>query len=163
MAEKETSELVIARTFNVPRDILWKYWTEPEYMKRWWGPKDYTTPTVEIDFRLGGKYLSAMRSPEGKDTWSTGVYEEIVPPEKIVVTDSFADENGNVVSAEYYGMQGDFPLTARISVTFEDEAGKTRMTLRHIGLPEGEMREQTAAGWNEMFDKLDVEFMKRAA
>ena len=95
-----------------------------------------------------------MRSPEGKDYWSTGVYREIVPLQRIVCTDSFADEQGNVVPATYYGMSPDFPLEMLVTVTFEDQAGKTRMTLKHTGLPTGDMREETGAGWNQSFDKL---------
>jgi uncharacterized protein YndB with AHSA1/START domain len=95
-----------------------------------------------------------MRSPEGKDYWSTGVYREIVPLERIVCTDCFADEAGNVVPATYYGMSADFPLEMLVTVTFEDQGGKTKMTLKHSGLPAGDMSEETGAGWNQSFDKL---------
>jgi uncharacterized protein YndB with AHSA1/START domain len=95
-----------------------------------------------------------MRSPDGKDYWSTGVFREIVPPERIVCTDSFADERGNVVPATHYGMTGDFPLEMLVTVTFEEIEGKTKMTLRHVGLPAGTMSDMTNAGWNESFDKL---------
>jgi uncharacterized protein YndB with AHSA1/START domain len=74
--------------------------------------------------------------------------------ERIVLTDSFADEQGNVVPASYYGMGEDFPQELEVTVTLEEVGDKTRMTLRHAGMPEGEMREQTRAGWNESFDKL---------
>ncbi|MHB8845862.1 MAG: SRPBCC family protein [Nitrospirota bacterium] len=148
-------ELVMKREFNAPREEVWKAWTDPEIMKRWWGPKGFTAPVIKIDLRVGGTYLGCMRSPEGKDTWSTGVYQEIVPLEKIVTTDSFADEKGNVVPASRYGMAGDFPLELLITVTFEDVGRRTGMTLRHAGIPAGEMRKMTEAGWNESFDKLD--------
>jgi uncharacterized protein YndB with AHSA1/START domain len=95
-----------------------------------------------------------MRSPEGQDIWGIGVYREIVPLERIVCTDSFADEKGNVVPATHYGMSDDIPHEMLITVTFEDLAGKTRMTLRHEGLPAGEMSDGANAGWNESFDKL---------
>lgn len=95
-----------------------------------------------------------MRSPEGQDYWGTGVYREIVPPERIVCTDSFADENGNPVPASHYGMGGDWPSELLVTVTFEEHEGKTKFTLRHGGIPAGEMRELTSAGWNESFDKL---------
>jgi uncharacterized protein YndB with AHSA1/START domain len=94
-----------------------------------------------------------MKSPDGQEFFSTGVYREIVPPERLVYTDSFADEQGNVVPASHYGMS-DFPLEAEVTVTFEEDKGKTKMTLIQKGLPEGEMREQTEAGWKESFDKL---------
>src|SRR5207249_10001297 len=68
---------------------------DPERAKRWWGPEGFTAPFIKIDLRVGGKYLFCMRSPDGKDYWSTGVYREIVPLQRIVSTDSFADEKGD--------------------------------------------------------------------
>jgi uncharacterized protein YndB with AHSA1/START domain len=95
-----------------------------------------------------------MRGPDGKDYWSTGVYREIVPHERLVVTDSFADEKGNVVPASHYGMTGEWPLEMLVTVTFEDIGGRTKMILRHQGIPSGMMRELTETGWSESFDKL---------
>jgi len=156
-AESKEQALVIERIFDAPRELVWKAWTDPVQLKRWWGPKIFTSPAAEIDFRVGGKYLFAMRSPEfneGQSIWSTGVYREIVPLERIVCTDCFADENGNVVPASHYGMTEDFPLEMLVTVTFEEIDGKTRMTLRHEGLPAGEMIQGAEVGWNESFDKL---------
>jgi uncharacterized protein YndB with AHSA1/START domain len=151
---KNTKDLLITRVFDAPRDILWKAWTDPGRSKSWWGPKGFTCPVCEIDLRVGGKYLNSMRSPEGQDFWSTGVYREIVPRERLVMTDSFADEKGNVVPATHYGMGPDLPLEMEIEVTFEEKQGRTTLSLRHIGIPDGKMREMTEAGWNESFDKL---------
>ncbi|MGH2403541.1 MAG: SRPBCC domain-containing protein [bacterium] len=150
--------LVITRVFGAPRELVWKAWTEPERIARWWGPKDFTAPAIKTDFRVGGRYHYCMHGPAGspfdKDLWSTGVYEEIVPLQRIVATDSFADEQGNVVPASYYGMPGDLPMEFRITVTFEDDDGKTKLTLRHEGLPAGAMADGASAGWNESLDKL---------
>ena len=107
-----------------------------------------------MDFRIGGKYFSCMRSPEGKDFYSTGKYRDIAKLQRIVVTDSFADEKGNVVPATHYGMQDDFPLETQITVTFAGQNGKTRMTLHHEGLPPGEMTDMCREGWSQSFDKL---------
>jgi uncharacterized protein YndB with AHSA1/START domain len=151
------SALVIQRVFDAPRELVWKAWTEPEHMKRWWGPKGFDAPAAEIDFRVGGKYLLAMRSPEfqgGRVFWSTGTYREIVPFERIVCTDSFADENGNVVPASYYGMEADMPLEMLITVTLEEHEGKTKMTLRHEGIPAGPERDGANEGWSQSLDKL---------
>ena len=128
---------------------------------KWWGPKGFTTPVCKIDFRVGGVFLNCMRSPDGKDYWSTGVYREIVPLERVVCTDSFADEKGNVVPATHYGMGADVPLEMLVTVTFEDLGGKTRMTLRHEGLPAGEMSDGAGQGWGESFDKL-AEYLAKA-
>ncbi len=147
-------ELTITRIFDAPRELVWKAWTEPERLMRWWGPKAFTAPSCTIDFRVGGVYLNCMRSPDGKDYWSTGVYREIVPMERIVYTDSFADEKGNVVPATHYGMSADTPLEMLVTVTFEEEKGKTKMTLRHVGFPPGTESDMASAGWNQSFDKL---------
>jgi len=96
-----------------------------------------------------------MRDKNGNDVYSTGAYEQIVPHSRIVFTDSFSDENGNIVSASEYGFEDvTFPLMLRVTVTFEEIDGKTNMTLRHEGMPAGEMSGMTTKGWNQSFDKL---------
>lgn len=149
--------LIIERIFNAPRQLVWRAWTEPEQLMRWHGPKDYTAPACKIDFRGGGTCLTCMRCPEGQDYWSIGTYQEIVPLERIVCSDSFADPEGNVVPASYYGM-GEFPLVLTETVTFEDLGDKTRLTLTHTGFPAGDITTYAAAGWNESFDKLAATF-----
>lgn len=153
-ARHDERELVITRILAAPRELVWKAWTEPERLIRWWGPKDFTAPYCKIDLRVGGAYLFCMRAPDGKDYWSTGRYRDLVAPGRLVCTDSFADADGKVVPASYYGMGDDWPKELLIMVTFEAEANGTRLTLRHVGIPTGEMRELCATGWNESFDKL---------
>lgn len=152
--EQAKGVLVITRVFDAPRELVWKAWTDLEHFRRWWGPKGFTTPFCKIDLRVGGTYRNCMRSPEGKDYWSTGVYRQIVPLERIVCTDSFADEKGNVVPATDYGTSADFPREMLITVTFEEQEGKTKFTLAHASLPPGKDFEDCRAGWNESFDKL---------
>jgi len=155
-ANAKEGTLVIERIFDAPRELVWKAWSDPEQAKRWWGPRTFTAPAAEIDFRVGGKYLFAMQSPEfnnGEPIWSTGVYREIVPYERIVCTDCFADETGKVAPATHYGMTEDFPLEMLVTVEFEDIDGKTKMTLRHEGLPASD-KQGAGVGWNESFDKL---------
>lgn len=149
----EQRDLIITRTFDAPRDLVWKAWTDPEHVMRWWGPQYFTSPVCKIDLRVGGKYLFCMRAPDGQDYYSTGVYQEIVPPERIVYTDNFADADGNVIPASTYGMSDEYGETL-VTVTFEDAGGKTRMTLRHEGIPAGDMAENTEAGWSTSLDKL---------
>jgi uncharacterized protein YndB with AHSA1/START domain len=147
-------DLVITRVFDAPRELVWRAWTEPEHLMQWWGPRGFTSPECKIDLRVGGKYLACMRSVDGQEFWSTGVYSEIVPPERLVFSDSFADKDGYVVPASHYGFGDDFPLELQITVTLEETDGKTKMTLRHAGFPAGQMREMAGPGWNESFDKL---------
>jgi uncharacterized protein YndB with AHSA1/START domain len=152
--EEDKGSFIITWIFDAPCERLWQQWTDAEQFGCWWGPKDFTAPYTQIDLRIGGKYLYCMRGPDGKDYWGTGVFKEITEPSRNVYTDSFADEHGNVVPATYYGMDGNFPLEMEVEVTMEDIGGKTRMSLRHSGLPKGEMLEQTKEGWNQSFDKL---------
>jgi len=151
---KTNGEIAITRYFNASRELVWKVWNEPEHIKRWWGPKDYVAPYCDIDFRVGGVYLFCMRSPEGRDFWSTGIFREIVAPSRIVCTDCFADERGNIVPASYYGMRADFPMEMLWTITFEEFKGKTKLTLQHSGLPSGELSDLTGEGWNQSLDKF---------
>jgi uncharacterized protein YndB with AHSA1/START domain len=160
VAEAGTKDLVIVRTFDAPRELVWKAWTDAEQLARWWGPENFTTPTCRIDLRIGGKFLYCMRSPDGHDYWATGEYKEIDNPQRLVYSDSFADKDGNVVSAAHYGMAGKWPDELLVTITFEESQGKTTMTLAHSGMPVGEVVEQTQASWNQSFDKL-AEILKR--
>ena len=156
------AELVIERTFDAPREKMWQAWTDGEKQRSWWGPKTYTAPSVTIDLRVGGKYLGVMRSPEGRDYWSTGVYRKIEPMSYLEMTDSFADEKGNVVSVAYYGMESDYPMELLVQVTFEDVGRQTHMKLKHIGFPAGELLEQCKIAWGESFDKL-ADILKKSS
>ncbi len=150
-------DVIIARFFDAPRELVWKAWTDPKKFALWWGPKAFTTPQVYIDFRTGGRYLYCMRGPGldrvTRDFWNTGIYKEILPMERIVTSDSFSDEKGNVVPASYYGLPGDWPLELTVEIAFEARGSKTLVTLRHTGIPD-EMIEPCEEGWNESFDKL---------
>jgi uncharacterized protein YndB with AHSA1/START domain len=153
-----SKELIITRVFDAPRELVWKAWTDPEHVKRWWGPQYFTAPHITIDFRVGGRFVYCMRGagPDGgvKNFWNTGEHVEIVPMEKIVTTMSFADEHGNPVPASYYHMSGEWPAAVTVTVTFEDATGgKTKVTVREIGIP-GEMGEFARLGWEQQLDKF---------
>lgn len=154
-ADPYAKPLVIVRELDAPKDLVWKAWTDPEMLKKWWGPKGFTCPTAKVDFRVGGKYLLCMKSADGNEMWTTGTFKEIIPGSKFVTTDSFADKDGNVVPSTHYGMEG-FPLELKWTVSFEVAGGKTRMTLVHEGMPGGFLSDMTHSGWSESFDKLEV-------
>jgi uncharacterized protein YndB with AHSA1/START domain len=87
MAENTVSEIeqmVVTRIFDAPRELVWKAWTDPKYIMQWWGPKGFTAPVCEMDFRVGGKLLCCMKAPDGQEFWNAVEYHEIVPYEKIV-------------------------------------------------------------------------------
>jgi uncharacterized protein YndB with AHSA1/START domain len=146
--------ITITRIFDAPREKIWAQWTEPMQYKCWWGPKDFTSPYANLEVRRGGKFLVSMQAPDGKQFWDTGKYEEVIENQRLVYTDTFADEKGNVVPASYYGMGSDKPLDMEVEVTLEDIGGKTRMILEQCGLPEGDLLDNARQGWNQSLDKL---------
>ncbi len=160
VAKAGESEIVITRVFDAPRDLVFKAWTEPERLMRWWGPKGFTTPFCRVDLRPGGVFHYCMRSPEGRDFWGRGVYVEVVQPERIVYIDSFADEEGNPVEPTRYGMSPAHPRETLVTVTFTEHEGKTMVTLQHAipaSVPE---RSGAQQGWTEMLDRLAKELAK---
>jgi len=98
-----------------------------------------------------------MMDDKGNKIWATGVYKEIIPFEKIVFTDCFADEKSNVISSEVYGMKG-VPMEMLVTVLIKEVNGKTEMTIIHKGLPEGELSKGANIGWNTSIDKMEESF-----
>ena len=139
------NEVVIHRVFDLPITKVWKAFTEPEQFKKWWGPNGFTCPSSKMDAKVGGKYLNCMRGPDGKEYWSTGVVKEFVPEKKLVITDSFSDEHGNITSASELGMPGDWPRELLITINLEEADSATKLRLIHKGIPD-EMREECIKG-----------------
>lgn len=152
-SKNSLNEVVVTRIFDAPCKLVWKAWTEPEHFKKWWGPKNCISPECEIDLKVGGKYLFCMQMNNGRIYWTTGIYKEIISNKKLVFSHSFADENGNVVPAAYYGFEGNYELEMEITVTLQEVNGKTKMILRQIGMPDSHTQPMIT-GWNESFDKL---------
>ena len=152
---RELKDVIITRTLDADRATVWRTWTDPELVKQWWGPNDYSCPIAKSDFRVGGSYLYSMKTPEGQLTWSGGTFQEISKPNKIVATDSFMDESGNIVSPEIYGMPPYHPTILTLTVTFDDLGDQTRLSLHHSSFPE-ELIEPCTQGWNESLDKFEA-------
>lgn len=152
--ESTDRELVITRIFDAPRALVFKAWTEPAHLMRWWAPQGCTTPFCKVDLRPGGKFLYCMRLPEGRDIWGMGVYREIIVPSLLIYTDSFADAQGNPVPPAHYGMSAGHPAESLVTVTFEEHEGKTRLTLRHAIPVSVAERKGTEQGWSEMLERL---------
>lgn len=118
----EATDLVLERILDAPRDLVWKAWTGPEHLKRWWAPKPYETPECEIDLRPGGIFYTRVTGPDGFDARGTGCFLEVVEGEKIIWTSALLP---GYRPAETPEDCGGFPFTA--IVTLEDAGdGKTR-------------------------------------
>jgi uncharacterized protein YndB with AHSA1/START domain len=151
----EPERMVVTRIFDAPCELVWKAWTNPQYAKQWWGPKSFTTPSYEMDFRVGGKFLFCMRSPDGQDFWTGGEYHEIVPHEKIVLSLYPTDPQGNKVDPAQYGIEHEAIEGARDMVLFEDLGdGRTKVTLIGNETMETAKESGQVEGWNEILDKF---------
>ena len=135
---RHAGEMILTRVFDAPRELVWKLWTEPEHICKWWGPKGFTLPGCEMDFRTGGAYRFVMRAPDGRDNPFHGVYRDIVRNERIVFT------------AILDNLPGPELLT---TVTFVDEGGKTKLTVRQT-TPPGEAGRGQNQGWSETLARL---------
>ena len=124
------TEFVISRVLDAPRDLVWKCFTEPERMRAWWGPKGFKVLAANMDFRPGGTYHYGMQAPDGSAMWGKFIYREIVPPERIVLVNSFSDEAGGITR---HPMAPTWPLRMLSTFTFEELPGsKTRFTVRWL-------------------------------
>lgn len=149
MSTQETARnLVLTRTFNAPRSLVFKAWTDPERLVQWWGPEGFTNPRCEADARPGGAIRIDMRGPDGTVYPMTGTFQEIVEPERIVFTSGALD------------MAGELLFEILTTVTFEEQGQDTRLTL------EARVVSFTAAGthnldgmeigWTQSLERLDV-------
>src|SRR5437016_13016740 len=116
----EKERMVITRVFDAPRALVWKAWTDPQYVMQWWGPKDFTAPGCKIDFRVGGKFLCCMRAPAGQEGGNAGEHHEIVLHEKIVSSMYFSDSEGNQVEPAEYGSDHAAMHDVYVAITHDD-------------------------------------------
>jgi uncharacterized protein YndB with AHSA1/START domain len=156
----QSADFVISRVFDAPRDLVWKALTEPERMKQWWGPKGFTAIVSDMDFRVGGTYHYALKSPAGESMWGRMRYREIAPPERIVFINSFSDEAGGVTR---HPLAPTWPLEMLSIFTFEEMPdGKTRFTVRWSPYNATEEEQKTfdaghdsmRGGWGGTLDQL---------
>ena len=154
--------LTFERIFNAPLEKAWQTWTEPELMKKWWGPRSWYSDSITTDFTVEGKYLMNMKGKMAPDmpemeTWSGGQFKEIIPMKKIVLVDHFADSKGNIVHASKFGLPESFPMESTVEITFEDLGNnQTKLTVHYessAGI-EGKMLENMNMGWNQTLDKF---------
>ena len=155
-AMSEAGAQTFSRSFDAPRALVWKAWTTPEYVMKWWGPKGFTSPVCRIDLRVGGRFLYSMSTPDGHVGYNGGEFREIVPLEKIVWLWYFADADGNRVNPATYGFPDDDREGNIDVILFEDYGnGQTKLTYtRNDPTATEEEQEGAAAGYGEIFDKL---------
>lgn len=83
------TDIVMTRAFDAPRGMVFDAWTKPELLSRWYGARGWDLTVCEVDLRVGGAWRFVWRGPDGSDMGAGGVYREIVPPGRLVYTESF--------------------------------------------------------------------------
>ncbi|PJZ49978.1 SRPBCC family protein [Leptospira saintgironsiae] len=150
--QPEFKEMILTRTLNAPRDLVWKAWTDPNMVSQWWGPHGFTAPLCQLDLRPGGEILIHMKDPDGGINPMNGTYKEIVALEKIVFSSYIAFEmDGKKPAAEI-----------QITILFADKGSQTELQVRALPIkvdpelyPAVEGMEE---GWTQTLDKLTAIF-----
>jgi uncharacterized protein YndB with AHSA1/START domain len=152
----------IARVFAAPRPLVWKAWTDPALLVRWFGPKGCTATILTMDLRPGVYQHARMEMSGGLVIWGKYVYREVEEPARLVWEHSFADEYGTVAPSPFGGA---WPLRLLSTVTFEDLGGReTKVTVTWVPLDATEEESKAFAdntasmtgGWSGSFDQLDA-------
>ncbi len=162
-----TPEFKATRTFDAPREAVWKAWTDPKAFSQWFGPKGYGTAKVKtMELRPGGMLHSCLTTPDGKDMWAKFVYREVVLPSRLSWEHSFSDANAGITR---HPLQAQWPLKLLTTVVLEDVGGKTKLTLTWV--PLDATAEETKAfadnltsmeqGWSGTFEQL-TDYLKTA-
>lgn len=147
--------LTIDRQFSAPVEKLFKAFTSADALKTWWWPKGLYSDRVDIDFRVGGRVFINMKGYDQGGGGMTSTYEEIIENKSIVMTDQFADADGNAISAQEAKMPGEWPEMGYITLEFFPVGeNSSRLALSQEGVP-NELQKDCVQGWMESFDKLD--------
>ena len=112
------ASVTLTRVFDAPRALVWKAWTDPKMMARWFGPRGFTNPVCELDVRVGGSLRIVMRGPDGNDYPMKGVFREVLKPKRLVFTNIAIDKAGKHL------------LEGETTVTFAESNNKTTLVLR---------------------------------
>lgn len=151
-------DLVVKRIIDAPVNLVWKAWTEPEHVIKWWGPKGFTSLSCKIDLREGGSYIFCMCTPAeigGFEHYSSGIYKKIIPMERLEFTQSLSDRDGNALEPSIAGMPPDFPKELTVVVLFKKlKCDMTEITITEHEWAAGQMYVYSLAGLQQTIDKL---------
>ena len=154
-ASASEPHVLIERTFDAPRELVFRAWVERDRLVRWFAPHGCSLEVRAMDVREGGAFHFRIRDPRHGDCWTRGVFREVRPPERLAYTISFSDERGNFVEPSAAGRDADWPREALVTVTFASTGeGGTRVTLRQAVSEAAARRTGAYPSWLEMLDRL---------
>lgn len=155
-------DLTVTRIFNAPIASVWKAWSDPEFLMKWWGPTGFTSPFCKMDFRVGGITLVCMRAPKefgGQDMYNTWTYQKIVPMERIEFIMNFSDKDGNKLDPAKIGIPPGVPQDVPHVINFKTIGGNlTEMTVTEFGYTSDQALNISKAGLEQCLDKMAAIF-----
>jgi uncharacterized protein YndB with AHSA1/START domain len=136
-----SEEVRVERVINAPRGEVFRAWTDPDELRRWWGPGEHATHYAEIDLRPGGAYLLVIQGVEGDEMHLAGTFHEVAAPERLVYS--------------WRWVRGwSDPAESIVTVEFEDLGERTRIVLVHAALDDSPDPNGYRMGWDSGLDKL---------
>ncbi|MEM7366204.1 MAG: SRPBCC domain-containing protein [Pseudomonadota bacterium] len=151
-------EFVLERSFNAPRDLVWRAWTDPNLLHRWYGP-GVDTVIHQFDLEPDGVWLNEMKMSAGSN-YQKMIFKEVAEPERLVWHHCSADEQWNIASNP---MMPDWPRILLTTVTFKENNGATTVTLTQVPLDAtdaeiacfAEMKDGMSGGWGTGYGIID--------
>ena len=152
-----TQDLVVRRILDAPPELVWRMWTEPDRLVRWWGPQHFSSPGCSVDLRVGGRYVFSMQAPPelgGQVSYTSGTYATVEPTSRLEFDTHLSDPDGAPLDPSALGLPADFPARMENTVTFAERRGMTELTVVEHGWTPGQMYVFSYAGMHQSIDKL---------
>lgn len=154
------ASLNVSRIFDAPIEMVWRAWSDPEFIKQWWGPAGFSCPLAQIDFREGGTSLVCMKAPQdfgGQEMFNTWTYTKIVPMQEIEYIQAFTDRNGTAFNPVDAGMPAGIPMEVRSHNLYKAlNDGKTELTVMEFGFTTDQAIAMSKAGLVQCLDKMEA-------
>jgi uncharacterized protein YndB with AHSA1/START domain len=159
-ASAGSEQVVVSRELDVPPEVAWQAWSDPEQVRQWWGPTGFSCPRADIDFRVGGTSLVTMQAPPeygGFQMHNRWTYTNIVEPSRIEFISTFADDSGAIVDPAAVGIEAGVPREVPHVVEFEPlPEGRTRVIVTESGYTSDEARNMSQGGQEQVMDKMQA-------
>lgn len=149
-------EVFIEEVFNAGIERVFRAWTDPAILMKWYAPEGCTIRFKKLEIKTGGKFHSCISNPKYGDCWCIGEYKELVPNERIVFTMLNTNEHGDPVTPVEIGMDAEWPVSTLVTVTLKEEDGRTRLQLRQTVVQELAFKTGAYGGWLQMLENLQI-------
>jgi uncharacterized protein YndB with AHSA1/START domain len=153
-ATTDRPAFVVTRAVKAPVDRVWQAWTDPDIVRRWWGPDGWTCPVANMDVAVGRTSLVAMRGPDGNDIYNRWTYTAVEPNARLEFEVTFASPDGTEAPPTTAGLPAEIPVPVRHVVTFDIDGETTTLSVAEFGYQPGPLLDMARLGQEQCMDKL---------